>query len=212
VNTFELAEDARLGPDLDVVLGVGLKLLGSDSNFERASGSVGYTFPWCHDGYVRGAIGAVTRLQSTSFIDNTASATITAVTPSNRLGRLVSQSTIATRWNDTQNRYYAIGSDSGLRGFPIGEFTGQRLVSSQLEARSLSYPVWIVRMGGVVFYDVGGAADTLGQLKLHNDVGVGFRTLIPQTSRDLFRFDFAFPLDGPGKGSLKFSAGFSSAF
>ena len=29
---------------------------------------------------------------------------------------------------------------------------------------------------------------------------------------DLFRFDFAFPLDGPAAGALRFIGGFESAF
>ena len=45
VGTFELAEDLRTGPDLDIALGFGLKLLGSDHNFERLSSAVGWTFP-----------------------------------------------------------------------------------------------------------------------------------------------------------------------
>jgi hypothetical protein len=43
-------------------------------------------------------------------------------------------------------------------------------------------------------------------------VGVGFRMLLPQTQRDLFRFDFAFPLDGPQAGALRFIAAFDQAF
>jgi hypothetical protein len=32
-------------------------------------------------------------------------------------------------------------------------------------------------------------------MQLHHDIGIGARMLIPQTSRQLFRFDLAFPLD-----------------
>jgi len=42
--------------------------------------------------------------------------------------------------------------------------------------------------------------------------GVGLRALIPQTSRELFRFDLAFPLDGAFAGTPRFIAAFESAF
>jgi len=44
ISTFDLAEDLRSGPDLDVSLGFGLKFLGSDQYFLRLSSAVGWTF------------------------------------------------------------------------------------------------------------------------------------------------------------------------
>jgi hypothetical protein len=88
-------------------------------------------------------------------------------------------------------------------------------VRGNFEIRSVPLPIWVFRVGGVLFYDVGGADDTLRQLRLHHDVGVGFRMLIPQTSRELFRFDLAFALDDGVRtkaGHPAFIAGFESAF
>jgi hypothetical protein len=84
-----------------------------------------------------------------------------------------------------------------------------------IEARSLPFPVWVLRAGGVVFYECGSAADSLALMRLYQDVGFGLRLLIPQTSRDLFRFDLAFPLVGaPGwpAGHPHLLAGFESYF
>ena len=218
VNTYELAEDTRLGPDFDVSYSVGLELLGSDANFQRGSWSLGWAFPWCRDGVVRPAIGMSTRYQDIDsdgdreFIDNTASATIRMITPTYKWARLVALATVATRWNDASNRFFTIGSDSGLRGFLVNEFSGQRLARAQFEVRSTPRPLWVLRVGAVLFYDVGSAADTFKEMRLHHDVGAGFRMLIPQTARDLFRFDFAVPLDGIAAGKVRFIAGFESAF
>ena len=73
------------------------------------------------------------------------------------------------------------------------------------------------RVGGVVFYEAGGAANSFGQMQLYQDVGVGLRTLIPQTSRELFRFDFALPLVDADPGVSRrafrvFIRGFDSYF
>ena len=78
--------------------------------------------------------------------------------------------------------------------------------------RSTPYKLWVLRVGGVAFYELGGAADTLKTMPLFDDVGAGVRVLIPQTSRELFRFDLAVPLNGPDPGSVHFIAGFSSYF
>jgi hemolysin activation/secretion protein len=109
-------------------------------------------------------------------------------------------------------RFYSIGSDNGLRGFDINEFFGKRIASTQIELRSSPVPLWVLRIGGVLFYDAGGAADRVGDLALHHDIGIGLRSLLPQTSRELFRFDLAFPLDGPDRFFPRFIAGFQSEF
>jgi hypothetical protein len=215
VSTFDLAEDVRLGPDLDLGLGVGLKLLGSDQNFQRGNIGLGWTLPWCRDGFVRGVVSASTRREGGRWIDNTASATLRVVTPTYEYTRLVALVTVATRWNDEANRFFAIGSDDGLRGFAINEFSGQRLVRGNFEVRTIAFPVWVFRVGGVLFYDVGGAEDTFERMTIHSNVGYGFRMLIPQTSRELFRFDLAIPLDDgvrTKRGQPHFIAGFQSAF
>jgi hypothetical protein len=219
VDSFDLAEDLRLGPNATVGVQQSLELLGSDANFTRPSFTAGWTFPWSDDGFVRVSAGGQLRIQSgqdTATIDNTATAQVRATTPTLGYFRVVTQVHVETRWNDTQNAFYTLGSDSGLRGYDLGQFIGNRRVVGQIEARSVPYPVWVLRVGGVAFYEVGGVAVSFNEMQLHHDVGVGFRMLIPQTARDLFRFDFAKPLDGqhtcPIPGNICFIAGFDSYF
>ena len=69
-------------------------------------------------------------------------------------------------------RTIAMGSADGLRGFSINEFSGQRLVRGNFELRSIPLPIWVFRVGTVLFYDVGGAANSFGNLKLNHDVGL----------------------------------------
>lgn len=225
VSTYELAEDARFGPTVDLSYSAGLKLLGSDFNFQRASWSASWGFPWCRDGLVRPSVSMSTQYRDIDndgdreLVNNTTTLGLRLVTPTYKWARIVAESTIATRWRDINNSFFAIGSDNGLRGFLINEFsgtrTGDRLMRTQIELRTTPRPLWVIRYGGVLFYEVGGVGDTFNgnaKIALHHDVGAGFRMLIPQTARDLFRFDFAFPLDGPNAGALRFIAGFESAF
>jgi hypothetical protein len=233
ISTYELAEDFQIGPSLSATFAVGLAALGSSAtapdgtshgeNFESPSLSVGWTFPWCRDGYITPSAGVAYRFQNTTLndgtpttsIDNTASASLYVITPSYKFLRVVAQAAISTRWHDTQNAFLAIGSDSGLRGFEINQFIGQRRVSGIAEARTTSFRLWLLRFGGVAFYEIGSAAETFNTMRVHQDIGVGLRMLIPQTSRELWRFDLAFPLDAtPSSPAFQphFIAGFQSYF
>jgi hypothetical protein len=212
VGTYDLAEDLRTGPTFEASVGVSLKALGSDNTFWRGAVSGGWVFPWCREGSVSVSAGVATRHQDGEFIDNAASGSVSVVTPVYRYGRIVAESSIGTRWNDTQNAFLTIGSDNGLRGFRINEFAGERLTGTQIEFRTLPKAIWVFRVGGVLFYDLGGAAASFQTMQLHHDIGIGLRSLIPQTSRELFRFDLAFPLDGDQRFHPKFIAGFRSEF
>lgn len=223
VDTYELAEDVRFGPNLSVSLSQTFKTLGSTHRFTRPALSMGWTFRWGRDGFARVSAGGQLRIQDGETIDNTATAQIRAATPTLSFFRLIAQVHTETRWNDQSNSDYTLGSESGLRAYAISEFFGDRRIVGQLEARSVPFPVWVVRLGGVLFYDGGGAADTFKRMEYFHDVGFGARMLIPQSSGQLFRFDLSFPLvdgqatDAAGRpitraGYPKFIAGFDSYF
>jgi hypothetical protein len=217
VGTYDLAEDIRLGPDMDVSVAQALEPFGSTNTFTRPGISGGWTFPLGRDGYVRPGASMSLRIQSDGThetIDNTASLGFGGASPTFGLLRIVAQGEVDTRWHDTQNSYYTIGSDSGLRGYPINAFIGQRRVTAQVEARTTPWAFWVLRMGAVAFYETGGAANSLADMRLYHDIGLGMRMLIPQTSRELLRLDVALPLVAiPGNPiSPHFIAGFQSYF
>jgi hypothetical protein len=222
VDTYDLAEDLRIGPSLDLSYGVGLELLGSSANFQRGGITAGWTVPWCRDGSLTASGGYSARLQGGELFDNSLQFSTRIVTPT-RCGttslrggaqstRLVIESSLASQWDMLSPTLLVIGSGTGLRGYDINQFFGSRRFSTQAELRTFPLPVWVFRVGAVAFYELGGAADTFRELDLHHDVGFGFRFLIPQTSREPFRFDFAIPMDGPERGHLRFLAGFRQEF
>jgi len=218
VGTFDLVEDFRTGPQVDATVATSLRSLGSDTHFTRPSLGLSYTLPWCVDGYARATAAISGRYQGGAWIDDTASTSLRLVTPSWWIGRIVAQGVMSTRWHDTTNAFIAIGGDPGLRAFTVNQFvvpagaSSSRLVSAQLEGRTEPFALWVLRLGGVLFYDLGGVGESLAHTALHHDVGVGFRMLIPQTARDVFRFDLPIALDGPNAGRPRFIASFESAF
>lgn len=225
VSTYALAEDVVLGPSFSASLAQGLTALGGDLNFTRPTIAAGYVWPWLRDGFIHPSVSGSVRFQSNAphewtTIDNSAGATLRFATPTIAWFRVVVQGEVDTQWHNTQNGFYAIGSDSGLRGYNVNEFRSPRNDSSRLaklqtELRMTPFPIWVLRIGGVAFYEAGGAADSLRQMKLFNDIGVGGRLLIPHFSRELFRLDVAFPLqDAPNNPAFHphIMLGFDSYF
>lgn len=218
VGTYDLVEDFRSGPQIDATIAWALRSLGSDEHFFRPTITGSYTLPWCTDGYVRASAGIQGRRQEGAWIDDNASFTLRAVTPSRWIGRIVAQSILNTRWHDTTNAFIAIGGDPTLRAFDINQFSvpagsaSSRQFSTQIEARTQPVPIWVFRVGATLFYENGFVGPSIGTSQLHQDVGIGVRALIPQTARDLFRFDLPFALDGVNAGHPRFIASFQSAF
>jgi len=83
-----------------------------------------------------------------------------------------------------------------------------------LEYRSPSAHLWLVRLGGVVFYDVGSAWNEDEVVNFVHGVGAGLRLLILSMNRNVLRFDYGIPVTAEGfkwdVGVL--TAGFEQAF
>ncbi|HEU5057866.1 MAG TPA: hypothetical protein VFU21_15145, partial [Kofleriaceae bacterium] len=73
-----------------------------------------------------------------------------------------------------------------------------------VELRTLPLKVLFTRAGGILFWDFGHAADCYAgcetPLRLHHDVGIGIRALIPQLQPYVLRLDWAIPLTGTTAG------------
>jgi hypothetical protein len=220
-DTFDLAEDRRLGPELIAEIGSAMKPIGSEVNFLTGSLSGSWTFDVVRDGALRLSASTSARRQDGDFIDISRTASIQLTTPVLLSSRLAARLAWTRRYDETNNRYYTIGGDSGLRGYTIGAFAGTgphpvRVVAN-LELRTLSLPILFTRLGVVVFWDGGHAANCYtgcaNQLVLHQDVGFGGRLLIPQLQPYVFRFDWAVPLTGPTAGLPgRFIAGVQQIF
>ena len=226
IATYDLSEDARLGPDASIELTAARRELGSDANFNRIELRTGWTADLAGDGYLRGIAGVSARLQAGDLIDGRIEAGAEVATPARLGGRLVARVLINGYLDERANRFLTMGGRDGLRGYAINQFFGQARLVGNLEWRSLPVTVWFTRFGAVAFWDVGDAtgeagevrdlgdlAGAFGDLRLRHDVGIGIRYLIPQLSPLVYRFDWAFPLGGgsqtfPGR----FSAGVGQVF
>jgi len=94
----------------------------------------------------------------------------------------------------------ALGSDTGLRGFPQNQFTGQRLALFNIEDRSGALAHWwIFRLGTVLFADAGACWDeneSFRRQRWHASVGAGLRLGNAKSGGSgLLRVDLPFRLD-----------------
>lgn len=214
IDTYDLPEERQLGPDLRVGVAVASKLLGSEQNFVRLSGQIGWTSALGLDGFVTARAMATSRLQDRDLVDSDVQASVVATSPMlGNLVRVVGRADVSMYIDDSENRYLTLGGESGLRGYMIGEFAGEKRVRGNLEVRTVPLRVWFSRVGLLGFWDVGHAADRLSDLELQHDVGVGIRAVIPQIQTAVFRLDWAVPLTGDPAGLPgRFILGFEQAF
>lgn len=93
-----------------------------------------------------------------------------------------------------------LGEDSGLRGYEVRFFNGDRRVRFNLEDRIVpDLEVLSVRFGTVLFFDAGvvwNQGDPVSTLDIYKSAGVGLRIGSPEFIRgNVARIDLAFPLD-----------------
>jgi len=204
IDSFDLTEDVQIGPDASVEVGAAREEIGSEANFLSATAAAAWTVDIIGDGLVRASAGVTGRRQDGEFIDVVRSASISGATPALLGMRLAARSLWARRYNETNNRFFTVGGDTGLRGYTIGDFAGQIRVLNNLELRTFPIRILFARFGGIAFWDFGHAADCYSgcdnPLVLQHDVGVGLRGLVPQLQPYVFRLDWAIPLTGPTQG------------
>jgi hypothetical protein len=214
IDTYDLPEERQLGPDLRLGVAMARRFYGSEQDFLRLSSQLGWTVPIWPSGFASATVLAASRLQGGELIDNELRAQVAAISPTLLdFVRVTGFAQVATFLDDSENRYFTLGGDNGLRGYTIGAFAGERLVRGHLEVRSRPGHAWFTRFGVLGFWDLGHAADRFSNLRIHHDVGIGFRAVLPQLQTAVFRLDWAVPLTGDTAGLPgRFILGFEQVF
>ena len=213
LDSFSLAENFRNGPFAVAEVSIANRIWGSQRNFGTGLVSVGWQGDIEQQGYVSIAGTASTRIQAGEFIDNGIIGTFKLALPPVWFIRPVFRATTSMRFNERGNTRYIVGGASGLRGFDIGEFFGQKSYVVNAELRTRPIRLWIWRLGGLAFWDGGHATDRFKDLTLQHNIGLGLRLVAPEAQPSAFRFDWALPLSGGNSGFPgRFTAGFGQNF
>jgi hypothetical protein len=214
LDAFDLSEDKLLGPQIEGDLSVSSHAFGSEEDFIGLSLGARYTAA-LGSGLISGTGVWSGRFDDGELIDNRLTAQVSAASPqlAKKTLRVVAEATVDVLVNERSNRYFVLGGDNGLRGFPIGIFFGRARAVTHLELRTSSFRLLWWEVGGVTFWDAGDVADEPADWNLKHDVGVGLRVLFPQLNPLVMRGDWALPLNGPAAGFPgRFSIGFQQVF
>jgi hypothetical protein len=216
LSTFDLRENARLGPSLSLRIAYGAPELGADFRAIPMSAAARWDLA-PRGGLASIAVGASARLRDRTFIDQSYGATLSFASPIwRRALRLLVYGAGQTVRNDTRKTVLALGGDNGLRGYAIGDFFGTSELLGHVELRTVPAAIFSQRLGGLLFYDVGDAAPSFSQMVAQHDLGLGLRWLIPQLNSTVIRIDWAFATQSTSltRAGLpgRFSAGFQQLF
>jgi hypothetical protein len=214
ISTYDLPEEKRVGPYLDLRLEPVREEFGSSRNYLGMTATGGALIDLFQDGYVSLETSVSTRRTTNNWLDNRLTARLDLTTPDAfQAVRFVGRSQFEWLTADTQNRLLLAGGRSGLRGYPIGAFAGDTRFLNNLELRTLPLDVWVTKLGGVLFWDAGGAGGSPDRMLLRQNVGLGLRVLIPQANTVPLRVDWALPI-GDGVRTLpgRLSVGFGQVF
>lgn len=229
IDRFDRPEDYNLGDESLVLMQVAPASLGSLYN--AVLGTANRSKGWKTSGrsFLRGEVGASTRVQKDK-VENTllrGEAKFYSVIGDLFLGeRFLGRHTFASQFyldygsDLDRDRQLLLGADTGLRGYEINTFSGDKRFSLNLEERThlVDDLFQLVSLGTAAFVDVGAASsNSLGDLfsqDVYSDVGFGLRFCFPRASGGgIVRVDVAVPLrDGPdgskaGEPRIIFAAG-----
>ncbi len=102
-----------------------------------------------------------------------------------------------------EGRQFTLGADSGLRGYPARQFSGDKLFVLNVEERLMpGWELFTIQLGAVAFVDAGNVwkpSQDFGSSALNYSAGVGLRLGFSKLAgATVARFDAGWPLDWSG--------------
>ncbi len=229
IDRFDRPEDYNLGDESLVLMQVAPTSLGSLYNAVLATANRSRGWKTTERSFLRGEIGGSTRIAQDQ-VENTllrGEAKYYSVIGDLFMGeQFLGRHTFASQFyldfgeKLDKDRQLLLGADTGLRGYDINTFSGDKRFVLNLEERThLADDVFqLVSLGTAAFVDIGAAnSNSITELfsdDVYSDVGVGLRLCFPRSSGGgIVRIDVAVPLrDGPdgskaGDPRIIFAAG-----
>jgi hypothetical protein len=193
LETLGLQEDVRLGAQALLRVYPASKSVGSTRTLLGSFAGVAYTAT-ASDGLVRAVLDHRLEYELEGRHVATVAGRLRLASPRFPLGRFVADGLVLSRYQNYLNRRASVGGDTRLRGYAASEFSGTDALLANAELRTRGIDVLSVQVGLAAFYDVGHIADSLAALDARHSLGLGFRFLIPQLDRVVFRVDWGVPL------------------
>ena len=216
VNKDLRYEDFNLGRQISAEAAVSPSALGVDrtTGFVRMSVADGRRVS--EDGFILPSFSAETRLDSgpQNAIARSSLTFVHRQDVGDYPRTLVARATAISGWNvDRDVQFFADGV-TGLRGYRMHTFVGDRALIVNVEERLYlgREILQLVSPGVVAFADFGNATNggVADLMHLKSDVGIGFRMGLPRTPKNLLRLDLAYALNRDPLGRRGWLVSFSS--
>jgi hypothetical protein len=202
-DTLALQEDFRLGHDVVARVYPSFRALGASRDVLGLYAAAQYTVA-VRDGLFRVFFASTTEPEIDRIADASLNPGAHLVSPTLAgAGRIVLDGALLYRWRNYLNQVTYVGGGDRLRGFPTNFFVGKDWLAYNVEVRSRPLEILKCQLGGVAFFDVAEAFDGFDNFRPYQSVGGGFRVLIPQLDRIVFRGDLGFPIERPVDPSTK---------
>jgi len=110
-------------------------------------------------------------------------------------GFFVGRMVIDALLKNEDHRQLLLGSESGLRGYPINRFAGEKRWYFNMEQRTLLYRSDLLNLGGVFFVDLGHVykeSELMDPRFLNTAIGVGLRITSPRFGFPMARLDVGY--------------------
>jgi hypothetical protein len=196
-ETLALQEDFGLGADVVLSVSPSFRALGSTRNVVDLYGAAQYTAAF-RDGLARVFVASDTQPAENGLSDASINPGAHIVSPTIAgIGRIVLDAQLLYRYRNYLNIRTTLGGSDHLRGYPTNFFVNKDLFAYNVEFRTRPVEILSCELGGVIFYDVGDAADGIEHLRPFQSVGFGLRGLFPQLDRVVLRADIGFPAERP---------------
>jgi hypothetical protein len=201
LDTYDLGEDYREGPNLWMKLGRTVRFLGSDFASTYFAGDL-HLNGGLFGGFQNIGASWDGRLYGSTVRDLMVKGYGRVATQVlGGFARIVVDGSLGMLWDNRFHGRFVVGGTQGLRGYPVGAFYGESnqgadsaYYLTHLEVRTVPLSLGFLRWGGIFFADAGHVAPRVGALSFYPDVGFGLRVLIPQFNAEVLRFDWAIPL------------------
>lgn len=204
-------EDFDLGRQYSVEAAVSPSFFGAPATSGFVRFAAGNGKPLSEDGFILAEANVSTRIES-GFRNALANASISYVhrDVGEHPRAFVARALVDSAWRPDANIQFFADGVTGLRGYPIHAFSGNRAFIVNLEERLYlgRELLQLASPGVVAFIDAGDAANTGFATKM--DVGIGIRIGLPRSPRNLLRLDLAIPLQNDPLGRKRPMISFSS--
>ena len=113
-----------------------------------------------------------------------------------------------TAWNWTAYRQLMLDNERGLRGYKLNQIAGENRILSNIELRFFpDITLWILKLSGAVFYDIGTVWDQdqkLDKSQFYSTIGAGLRFHFTKSSNpgQTLRIDLAYNLNDSKIGGI----------